>query len=152
MGKKNAWIKKKNYSKDLEETKFYIDAGEWKYKDRWEKVHKNHSLLEFPLWYSGNESDWYPWGSGSILAWVGDPVLLWLWRRPAAVSPIWPLAWEPLYATGMALKEKKKSLFTLSSVTAMMSFLKKENLYFQVAWERQKFQLSTRITGILVIA
>ena len=60
MGKKNAWIKKKNYSKDLEETKFYIDAGEWKYKDRWEKVHKNHSLLEFPLWYSGNESDWYP--------------------------------------------------------------------------------------------
>ena len=24
-----------------------------------------------------------------------DPELLWLWRRPAAVAPIRPLAWEP---------------------------------------------------------
>ena len=24
-----------------------------------------------------------------------DPVLLWLWCRPAAVAPIRPLAWEP---------------------------------------------------------
>ena len=34
-----------------------------------------------------------------------DPVLLWLWRRLAAVSPIPPLAWEPL---GEALKRQKK--------------------------------------------
>ena len=33
--------------------------------------------------------------------------LLWLWRRPAAVVPIGPLAWEPLYATGVALKGKQ---------------------------------------------
>ena len=33
---------------------------------------------------------------------------LWLWRRPAAVAPVGPLAWEPPYATGMALKRKKK--------------------------------------------
>ena len=36
-----------------------------------------------------------------------DLVLLWLWRRPAAVAPIGPLAWEPPYAAGVALKSKK---------------------------------------------
>ena len=35
---------------------------------------------------------------------VLDPELLWLWHRLAAVSPIRPLAWEPPYATGVALK------------------------------------------------
>ena len=37
-----------------------------------------------------------------------DPVLLWLWCRPAAVAPIPPLAWEPPYAVGVALKSQKK--------------------------------------------
>ena len=37
-----------------------------------------------------------------------DLVLLWLWYRPAAVAPIKPLAWEPPYAVGAALKSKKK--------------------------------------------
>ena len=43
-----------------------------------------------------------------------DPTLLWLWRRPVAVAiaPIWPLAWEPPYATGatqeMAKRPKKE--------------------------------------------
>ena len=36
-----------------------------------------------------------------------DPVLLWLWRRLAAVAPIQPLAWEPSDATGAALKRQK---------------------------------------------
>ena len=45
--------------------------------------------------------------------WVGrrcgsDPVLLYLWCRPADVAPIWPLDWEPLYAANAALKSKKK--------------------------------------------
>ena len=43
-----------------------------------------------------------------------DLVLLWLWCRPAAATPIRPLAWEPLYATGAALerqKETKKKFF-----------------------------------------
>ena len=39
-----------------------------------------------------------------------DPVLLWLWCRPAAVALILPLAWEAPDATGMALKKKKKAL------------------------------------------
>ena len=34
--------------------------------------------------------------------------LLWLWRRPAAVVPIRPLAWEPPYAADAALKNKNK--------------------------------------------
>ena len=37
-----------------------------------------------------------------------DPILLWLWSRPAAVAPIRPLAWEPPYAVGVALKSQKK--------------------------------------------
>ena len=36
-----------------------------------------------------------------------DPVLLWLWCRQAAVTPIRPLAWELPYATGEALKRQK---------------------------------------------
>ena len=36
-----------------------------------------------------------------------DPVLLWLWHRLAAIAPTRPLAWEPPYAVGMALKKTK---------------------------------------------
>ena len=38
---------------------------------------------------------------GLELAW------LWLWYRPAAIAPIGPLAWEPLYAVSEALKRQK---------------------------------------------
>ena len=38
---------------------------------------------------------------GSDLAW------LWLWHRQAATALIRPLAWEPPYAMGEALKEQK---------------------------------------------
>ena len=39
--------------------------------------------------------------------------LVWLsglriWHRPAATAPIRPLAWDPPYATGVALEKKKK--------------------------------------------
>ena len=37
-----------------------------------------------------------------------ESALPWLWHRWAAVVPTWPLAWEPPYATGMALKSEKK--------------------------------------------
>ena len=37
-----------------------------------------------------------------------NPVLLWLWCRPAAVAPVPLLAQELQYATGAALKRKKK--------------------------------------------
>ena len=35
--------------------------------------------------------------------------MLWLWCRLAATAPIRPLAWEPLCATGAALKRQKKN-------------------------------------------
>ena len=38
--------------------------------------------------------------------WGSDPLLLWLWCRPAAVAPIRPLAWKLPYAAGTALKSK----------------------------------------------
>ena len=44
-----------------------------------------------------------------VAYWVGDPVLLWLWCRPAAAAPVWSLAWELPYATGVALKSKKQN-------------------------------------------
>ena len=34
-------------------------------------------------------------------------MLLWLWCRLAATAPIRPLAWEPPYAAGVALKRQK---------------------------------------------
>ena len=37
-----------------------------------------------------------------------DPVLLWLWRRLAAIAPNGSLAWEPPYAVDTALKRQKK--------------------------------------------
>ena len=36
-----------------------------------------------------------------------DLALLWLWGGLAAVALIRPLAWEPPYAVGVALKAKK---------------------------------------------
>ena len=37
-----------------------------------------------------------------------DPLLPWLWCRPAAAAPIRPLAWEPPYAVAAAVKREKK--------------------------------------------
>ena len=36
-----------------------------------------------------------------------DPTLLWLWCRPAAITPIRPLAWESPYVMSVALKRLK---------------------------------------------
>ena len=40
--------------------------------------------------------------------WVKDRAWLWLWCKPAATTPIPPLAWEPPRASSAALKGKKK--------------------------------------------
>ena len=37
-----------------------------------------------------------------------DPMLLWLWCRLVTTAPIGPVAWEPPYAMGAALKKKTK--------------------------------------------
>ena len=43
-----------------------------------------------------------------LAQWVQDPMLLWLWCRPAATAPIQPLDWEHPCAMGAALKKKQK--------------------------------------------
>ena len=55
---------------------------------------------------------------GSDLAW------LWLWQRPAATVPIRPLAWEPPYAVGVALKRQKKNFFFKFGVLTVMQQVK----------------------------
>ena len=37
-----------------------------------------------------------------------DPALQWLWCRPMVTALTRPLAWEPPYAVGAALKRQKK--------------------------------------------
>ena len=50
-----------------------------------------------------------------------DLALLWLWCRPATVALIQPIAWEPPYALGEALKRqkqtKKSRLFCIPELT-----------------------------------
>ena len=45
-----------------------------------------------------------------LTQWVKYLVLLWLRCRLVATAPIQPLAWEPPYAAGVALKSKKKKI------------------------------------------
>ena len=55
-----------------------------------------------------------------------DPVLLWLWCRLAAVALIGPLAWEPPYDLGAALRDThthKGQLENLLSAGAFLSTL-----------------------------
>ena len=43
-----------------------------------------------------------------------DPMLLWLWCRPAAIAQIGPVAWEPPYAMVTALeRQKDKKIYIL---------------------------------------
>ena len=46
-----------------------------------------------------------------------DPVLLWLWHRPAATAPIRPLAWEPPHAAGAAQEMAKRQNKTKQNKT-----------------------------------
>ena len=95
---------------------------------------KHEMDAESPLWHSRNESNWELWGCGfnpwlRSVGWgssvamscsIGrrqglDPELLWHWHRPVAVAPIGPLAWEPPYVSGVALKSQKKKMKWMQS-------------------------------------
>ena len=43
-----------------------------------------------------------------LAQWIKDLALLWLWCRPVATAWVRLLAWEPPYATGVALKKAKQ--------------------------------------------
>ena len=61
-----------------------------------------------------------------------DLALLWLWYRPAATVLIQLLAWEPPYASGVALKrhkdQKKKKKKTKNNIT--LSYLYSFYIFF----------------------
>ena len=62
-----------------------------------------------------------------------DPVLLWLWRKPAAVAPIRPLAWEPPYAAGTApekAKRQKQNKQTKIISASINNFIKVHKMLF----------------------
>ena len=64
-----------------------------------------------------------------------DLMLLWLWCRPATAALIWPLAWEVLYAAGVAIKRKRKKKMPLF-------ILAKEQFWFWAKiWEKEKIVL-----------
>ena len=51
-----------------------------------------------------------------LAQWVKDMALLWLLRRPATIALNRPLAWEPPYAVGAALKKTKKKKIQLNII------------------------------------
>ena len=70
-----------------------------------------------------------------------DPALLWLWCRLAAKAPIGPLAWEPLYVSGVALKKqkdqkkKKKVNKTKYTFPTSCSCYKDQIMYTKTLWQ-----------------
>ena len=82
-----------------------------------------------------------------------DPVLLCLWCRPAATTPIRPLAWEPPYAAEAALekakrqkkrKKKKKRGEHLPSETRSPQVSSITSQY-RVLWSRSSCPHSSRV-------
>ena len=66
---------------------------------------------------------------------TSDLGLLQLWRRPAPIAPIGPLAWELRYAAGVALKSKNKSTIrkTIKEMNKRQRYMRKtifENILY----------------------
>ena len=69
--------------------------------------------------------------------------MLWLWLRLEVSAPLGPLAWEPPYATGMALKRPKKKKKVVYTEKGILFSLKKEILAFATTWmNREEITLS----------
>ena len=60
---------------------------------------------------------------------------MWLWYRLVAAAPIGPLAWEPPYATGMALKRPKKKKNKQKNKTKKKKKKKKKRQKQQLLWQ-----------------
>ena len=80
-----------------------------------------------------------------------DPVLLWLWCRPAAAVPMRPLAWEPPYASGVALKsQEKKNRFAKNADVRKerKNIKKKQERSIPVQYRRKKMGQKERCTAL----
>ena len=51
-----------------------------------------------------------------------DPMLMWLWCRLEATAPIGPLAWEPPYAAGTALKRQRGKIVIIINKNNFKNF------------------------------
>ena len=72
-----------------------------------------------------------------------DPTMLWLWCRQVAVAPIVPLAWEPPYAVGTALKKKKRQR------KKQRDFNGKGFTAEKLSWEQSKFYMQEDHVAII---
>ena len=72
----------------------------------------------------------------SLAQWVKDPALLWLWHRPAAAAPIRPLAWDPPYAAGAALKRNKTKQMEGKEKCIQMFSLFYCHIRFPLSWSQ----------------
>ena len=73
-----------------------------------------------------------------------DLALLWLWRRPAAATPIPPLPGEPPYAAGVVLKSKKEktTIFHQSIHLSLSQYHSLHYWSFEVSFEIRKLESS----------
>ena len=80
-----------------------------------------------------------------------DSALLWLWCRLAATAPIPPLAWEPPYAAGVALKKKtdkdKENKLKSSSLSNPKLYL---SLIIFVSFKKNVIEVSLIYNIVLV--
>ena len=58
-----------------------------------------------------------------------DPLLLWLWCRPAAAALIWFLDWKLPYAVDAAIKKKKKKKKAYIETSACEILLQEPNVF-----------------------
>ena len=73
-----------------------------------------------------------------------DPMLLCLWCRPAATALIWPLAREPPYAMGVALKTQKiKRLdFLYQSRQTLLELYHFNKVHFYIAMPAGNYEMA----------
>ena len=89
---------------------------------------------------SGLKLQWHCRGVGHRCS--SDPGLLWLWRRLVATAPIRPLAWEPPYAVGAALKRQKVQKKKVSLNISVQCYKTKPSMchYLQITVWNFKFK------------
>ena len=66
---------------------------------------------------------------GVVCRCSSDPALLWLWHRPVDTALIRPLAWEPPYAMGAALKTPKYKRDTFIHIVLQHVFCSVCNIF-----------------------